>query len=320
MGARTMPGERRATRVGIDIGGTKTEAVAVAADGSVGARVRLRTGRGPEAVVRTARDAVAALRGERGVGDIVSVGIGIPGQIESGSTRVRHAVNLDIEDLDLAASLGPALGVPVRIDNDVRAAALGAASLRGGDVSMAYLNLGTGIAAGVITDGMLRRGSRGGAGEIGHLSIDPAGPACRCGQRGCIEALAGGGAVAARWGRGGILPVRDVFDAADGADPVARELRHDIGRGVAAAVRVLILTVDVETVVLGGGIAGLGERLIDAVRGALRESAATSPFLASLRLEERLELLPPGSPAAAIGAALIGSMPEREEEALWQKS
>ncbi len=182
---------------------------------------------------------------------------------------------------------------------------------------MAYLNLGTGVAAGIVVDGDLWRGARGTAGEVGHISIDPAGPLCRCGQRGCIEALAGGGAVAQRWGRRGPLPVLDVFDAADAGDPKARELRTGIARGVAAAIRVLVLTGDVDVVVLGGGLTALGDRLMADVAAELAASAEASPFMRSLRLDERVELLPSGSPAAALGAALIGAARDPEpEEAL----
>ena len=247
---------------------------------------------------------------------IRSVGIGIPGRIEPGSGRVEHAVNLGVETLDLAAAVAPALGVPVRVENDVKAAALGAASLRGRTLSMGYLNLGTGIAAAVVTDGVLWRGARGGAGEIGHLSIDPAGPVCRCGQRGCIEALAGGGAVSARWRRPGPLPIRDVFDAADAGDPAAVRLRTDLARGVAAAIRVLVLTADVETVVLGGGITALGSRLEAEVAAQLGSSARESAFLRSLQLVDRVEILPIGAPAAALGAALIGAEAADDREVL----
>ncbi|MFX8930119.1 ROK family protein, partial [Acinetobacter baumannii] len=80
-----------------------------------------------------------------------------------------------------------------------------------------------------------------------------------------IEALSGGAAVSARWGRAGELPVRDVFDAADEGDPHAVAIRDGLARGVAAAVRVLVLTADVETVLIGGGVASLGSRLTDAV-------------------------------------------------------
>lgn len=302
-------------KVGLDVGGTKTDAVAVDASGEIVGRVRLITGWGADAVTATVLDAVRALGSEAGVdvSAVRSVGIGIPGQIEPGTGRVVHAVNLGVDELDLVAATEPALGVPVGVENDVKAAALGAFALHGGSGSMAYLNLGTGIAAGIVSEGSLWRGARGTAGEVGHISIDPHGPLCRCGQRGCIEALAGGGAIAERWGRAGALPVRDVFDAADAGDPVARELRSGLARGVAAAVRVLVLTADVDAVVLGGGVTALADRLMADVRAELAASAEASPFMRSLRLEERVELLPAGSPAAALGAALVGAARDPEE-------
>jgi len=304
-------------RAGLDIGGTKTDAVVVDSAGEIVARVRLATGWGADAVVRTVLEAVRLL-GDEVDEAIDSVGIGIPGQVEPGTSRVVHAVNLGVEELDLAAAVEPALGAPVRVENDVNAAAFGAFALRSvgahGSRSMAYLNLGTGIAAGIVADGELWRGARGTAGEVGHISIDPNGPLCRCGQHGCIEALAGGGAIAERWGRPGALPVRDVFDAADRGDLLARELRVGLARGVAAAVRVLVLTADVDVVVLGGGVTALGPRLMADVSDELAASAAASPFMRSLHLEGRVELLPAGSPAAALGAALIGA--DRDQGAL----
>ncbi|MCR2810482.1 MULTISPECIES: ROK family protein [unclassified Microbacterium] len=303
-------------RIGLDIGGTKTDAVAVDATGAIVSRLRLPTGWGPDAVIRTLLHAVRTLAAETAAsGPIESVGIGIPGQVEPGTTRVVHAVNLGVQELDLVAAVGRQLGVPVRVENDVKAAAFGAHALHtsrrgsaaGSPGSMAYLNLGTGVAAGIVADGELWRGGRGTAGEVGHISIDPRGPLCRCGQRGCIEALAGGGAIAKRWGRPAVLPVRDVFDAAEAGDPVAQQLRAGLACGVAAAVRVLVLTADVDLVVIGGGVSGLGGRLLADVAGELAASAEASPFMRSLRLEQRIELLPTGSPAAALGAALVGA-------------
>jgi len=301
-------------KIGLDVGGTKTDAVAVDDAGAIVGRVRLATGWGPEAVTATVIDAVRALTTHAGVDatSIRSIGIGIPGQVEPGTAKVVHAVNLGVEELDLAAAVEPTLGVPVRAENDVKAAAFGAYALHGGSGSMAYLNLGTGIAAGIVADGELWRGARGTAGEVGHISVDPNGPLCRCGQRGCIEALAGGGAIAERWDRPSVLPVQDVFDAADAGDLFAQELRIGLARGVAAAVRILVLTADVDSVVIGGGLTALGDRLMADVAAELAASAAASPFMLSLQLEQRVELLPAGSAAAALGAALIGAARDPE--------
>lgn len=301
-------------RIGLDVGGTKTDAVAVAPDGTIVARARRPTGWGADAVTRTIVDAVRELSDVTGLSpsDTASIGIGMPGQV-TGSGVVTHAVNLGVDRLDVPAAIAPFFGVPVRVENDVKAAALGAYALHGGEGTVAYLNLGTGVAAGFVRDGVLWRGARGTAGEVGHISIDPAGPLCRCGQRGCIEVFAGGGAIAERWGRSGALPVRDIFDAADAGDPVAGALRTGLAFGVAAAVRVLVLTADVEAVVLGGGIAALGDRMLGLVVAELEAGAAASSFVHSLALAERVELLPAGSPAAALGAALVGSAPTEQE-------
>lgn len=299
----------RPIRVGLDVGGTKIDAVAVSPDDEILGRLRRPTGWGGDAVVAGIVDAVRALADEAAVpmSQLGSVGIGIPGLVDAETGRVLHAVNLGVESLDLALRAGGALGVPVRVENDVKAAALGAAALSGVTGSMAYLNLGTGVAAGIVMDGRIWRGAGGTAGEVGHLSVDPNGRLCGCGQRGCVETFCGGGALAKAWGRPGALPVLDILDAADAGDAEAVALRADLHHGAAAAVRVLVLAADVERVVIGGGLAALGDRLESGIRDSLRDDARSSAFLRSLRLDERIELLPAGSPAAAFGAALVGA-------------
>lgn len=297
-------------RVGIDIGGTKTDAVAIAADGSVAHELRLATGFGDDAVLATAVAAVEGLARAAGVGtdDFASIGIGIPGAVDVASGRVEHAVNLGLSGLDLGAVVSERLGRSVRVENDVNAAALGAFSLLGrtSTQSMAYLNLGTGLAAGLVLGGRLWRGSRGVAGEIGHIPVDPAGPLCPCGQRGCLELMASGSAVARQWPTDEPKPVRALFAAADAGDPLAIEVRARLVDNVAAAVRLLVLTVDVDDVVIGGGLSSLGDVLLAEVRAVLRRWAADSEFLSSLQLADRVALVPHGSNAAAIGAALVG--------------
>lgn len=295
-------------RIGIDIGGTKTEAVALSADGTVAAEHRLATGFGAAAVLDSAEAAVRALATalDASPADFATIGVGIPGAVDRATGRVTHALNLGLEDLDLGAELGTRLGRPVRVENDVNAAALGAWQALGGGAtdSMAYLNLGTGLAAGLVLGGRLWRGSRGVAGEIGHIPVDPAGALCPCGQRGCLELTASGSGLARVWDGDS---VRDLHGAATSGDAAALAVWTGFVEHVAASVRLLVLTVDPDRVVIGGGLSSLGDELLGAVRGVLGDWAASSAFLAMLDLPSRVEVLPRDFPAAAVGAALVGA-------------
>jgi glucokinase len=298
-------------RVGVDIGGTKTDAVVLDRDGAVAHSLRMPTGWGDAQVVATAKSAVASLADQAGLAASAfeSIGIGIPGSVDAENGVVSHALNLGVASLGLGALLTDHFGSPVRVENDVNAAALGAFhQLRlGAHSSMAYLNLGTGLAAGLVLGGELWRGSRGSAGEIGHILIDPNGPIDVDGQRGGLEAMASGSGIARQWPAAGASPVVEVLAAAASGDPLAIEVRDGLYRGVAAAVRILVLTVDVETVVIGGGISGLGAELIDAVRAVIAGWERQSPFIGSLELGARMRLLPTDAWTAATGAAWLGA-------------
>jgi len=298
--APSLPPSR--LRVGIDIGGTKTDAVALDEAGRVVHELRLATGFGAESVLATSVEAVDRLADLAGgtSDDFASIGIGIPGAVDVASGRVEHAVNLGLSGLDLGSELEARLGRAVRVENDVNAAALGAFALLGRSPSqaMAYLNLGTGLAAGLVLGGRVWRGSRGVAGEIGHIPVDPAGPLCPCGQRGCLELMASGSAVARQWPTDEPKPVLALFAAADAGDALAIEVRERLVDNVAAAVRLLVLTVDVDDVVIGGGLSSLGDVLLADVRGVLEGWAASSEFLASLQLPDRVALVPNDFPAA----------------------
>jgi glucokinase len=299
-------------RLGIDIGGTKTHAVVVDDTGAVHAEVRLRTGFGPDEVVGTAVRAAEVLSDQTGVavGELESVGVGVPGTVDHRSGSVAHAVNLGLDGLDLGADLGARLRTKVRVDNDVNAAAVGTyRTLAAPASSMAYLNLGTGLAAGLVLDGRLWRGAGGVAGEIGHLPVEPDGVQCRCGQRGCLETIASGSGIAELWPTGARHPVAALFDAADAGSRAAVDLRRRFVGGVASAVRVLVLTTGVDVVVVGGGISSMGEPLLAEVAATLDAWAAESAFLESVSLSARLRLAHDRSMTAAIGAALIAFEP-----------
>nr|WP_281372004.1 ROK family protein [Modestobacter versicolor] len=294
----------------MDIGGTKVLGVLLDAGGVVRGSVRVPTRWGTEGVVGAAAEVVDRLCAAAGLSpaDLAGVGAGVPGLVDPVTGEVSHAVNLGIHDRGVA--LAPLLaaqvrGVPVVVENDLNVAAVGAARVLGLRGDLAFLGLGTGVAAGLLLGGQLRRGHRGGAGEIGHVPYDPAGPVCPCGQRGCLELYASGSAIDAAWpSRSGRPAAAELFAAAAGGDPVAQGLQDTFAAAVAAAVRLVVLTCDVEHVVLGGGVAEVGEPLLAAVVRQLGEQATGSPFLRSLRIADRVQVVPRDVPVAPIGAAL----------------
>lgn len=313
---------RSGPTVGVDVGGTKVQGVLVDDEGTVLAERTARTVPGAEGVVSGIVLLVRDLLADHGltVPDVAGVGIGLPGVVDPQTGTVAHAVNLGLEGaVPLGGMVAAALGddVPVRVENDLNAAVVGAAHVLGrqadgSDVrDVAYVALGTGVAAGLLLDGTLRRGSHRVAGEIGHLTLVPGGRPCKCGQLGCLEQYASGSAIDAEWPsrRGQPAPV-ELFEAAAAGDPAAVEVRDEVAAGIAAAVRVLVLTCDVDLVVLGGGVSRVGAPLLAAVTATLDRQAAASPFLASVGLAERVRLAPADVPAGALGAALVARRPE----------
>lgn len=293
--------------VGLDIGATKTLGLVVDDAGGIVAEVREATEPGADGVIRTAARVVEALRAATGAELPGTVGVGMPGLVDTERGAVKHAVNLGVDGdwLPLGDLLSEKLGVPVVVENDVNAATLGAVAMSGED-DLVYLSIGTGLAAGLVLEGRLRRGEHGAAGEIGHVPVDPSGVLCQCGQRGCLETIASGSALAAAWPSGAVPPAQALFAAAQSGDADAIAARDRFAGGVASAVRVLALAVDPRTIVLGGGVAHLGEPLRAVVAEALLQQAASSPFLASLDLAGRLRVVPSDYPVAAVGAAMLG--------------
>ena len=296
-------------RVGLDIGATKILGAVIDAGGTVITQTRQDTRPGPDGVLDAA-SAVLDLLATALDGALPShIGIGIPGIVDRDRGTVAHAVNLGLggEWFPLAGRLADRTGATVAVENDLNAATWGAHVLSGAD-DLAYLALGTGLAAGFVLSGKLRRGVHGAAGEIGHVPVDPAGPLCSCGQRGCLELRASGSALSAAWpAQGDVPPAEALFAAAAAGNQEAVAARDRFAAGVADAIRMLSLAVDPAAIIIGGGVAHVGEPLLAAVTAALRSQAAPSPFLAALGLADRLRLLPGQLPVGAIGAALIGN-------------
>jgi predicted NBD/HSP70 family sugar kinase len=295
-------------RVGLDIGATKVLGAVVDADGTVVAQSRQATRLGAEGVLASATAVLDSLTVSLDGVLPAHIGIGVCGIVDRGTGAVSHAVNLGIgEAFPLAALLADRTGAAVLIENDVLAATWGAHVVSGTD-DLAFLSVGTGLAAGFVLSGKLRRGAHGAAAEVGHLPVEPDGPRCLCGQRGCLELSASGSTLAAAWPSDGpVPPAAALFAAAAAGNPEAVVIRDRFAGRLAEAIRILELSVGPDEIIIGGGVSHVGEPLLAAVAAALRAQAAGSPFLAALNLAGRTRLLPGQQPVGAIGAALIGN-------------
>jgi glucokinase len=315
--------------VGVDIGGTKTAILVVDPDGTVRARTVAPTAVGAQdRAADSIASLVAAALDQAGATteDVAALGIGVPGRIDRARGLISLAVNLDWHDLPLGPRLEARLGIPTIIDNDVRAAALGLHRRRlfGPVESLALLAIGTGVSAGVVLDGRLHRGAHGLAGEIGHVTIDPGGLRCACGNTGCLETIAAGPAIASRTiaARGArrngndtdpsgastgqrASGTQNVFAAAAEGDEVALEVIATAGRAVAWGIHLLALSYDVERIILGGGVSHAGEPFMAPVRRELDRLRATSPLAAEILTPDLVQLLPAGSDAGAWGAVIV---------------
>ncbi len=296
--------------IGVDVGGTTTRIVAYGGPGSELAVRRLPTPTGASAIVdRLCEQITAMIDPSSTASALASIGVGIPGVVHSG--RVDMALNIGIgEPFPLAAVLAQRLRAPVVVENDVNAAALGAHHVlaAGRDVSLAFLNIGTGFAAGVVANGEVLRGGSGTAGEIGHVAIPGWTTPCGCGQVGCLETVVSGRAIRAGMRECGLDgSVRVLWQHADAGSHRALRLRNEIVDGLAWACQLVTLLLDVDSIVVGGGIgAALGDELIDPLRMALRDRARNSALLANLDIAARVSRLPAGIEVGALGADLVG--------------
>jgi glucokinase len=306
--------------IGVDMGGTKLLAGAV--DRSFGVHHRAqRTLKDLDqsALVDIAVDAVEEARGAAG-GDVAAVGFGIPSLMDHRTGMAVLAINLALPKIPFADIMAERLGLPVFVDNDGNVAALAehrAGAARGSN-EVLMLTIGTGIGGGLILRGRPYRGSLGAAAELGHLVIDMNGPRCQgnCPNRGCIEALASGTALA----REALSLARQRPDSglgralADGreiAGPLVTELAHD---GVATAIEVLELIgtrlgvalasltniFNPEVIVIGGGVIAAGELLLAPARAEVARRA-----LPPSRDEVRIVAAGFGVEAGMIGAAAL---------------
>jgi glucokinase len=321
--------------VGVDVGGTKILGVVLSPENDVVAELRVATPQrraapgsgsgapatGDEGDRAAVVDAIALLvrdlQRDHGSGP---VGVGIPGMLDRTGTLL-FSPNLPAAAAgNVAAALSERLGgAPVRVDNDADCAALAELTLGAaqGVRTALMVTLGTGIGGAVIVDGSVYRGAHGLAGEVGHMVVDPSGPPCPCGGRGCWERYASGaglarlareaalagslfGAVALAGGDPELVRGEHVARAAAGGDPGSLAVMETLGWWVALGLANLVALFDPERIIVGGGLAAVGEMLLAPVRRFFAELVEGGPLHPQVPIGPA-EL---GERAGAVGAAL----------------
>jgi glucokinase len=318
--------------VGIDLGATTARLGLVTPNGTVVTADRFPTEatRGATGVLRRLAEHVEALIERAGVprAAIVGLGIGCPAAVDPDVGVVRYSVNLHWQDVGVGSALQESLGIPVFVQQDAAAAALGErwlGSAKHAD-DVVLLSVGTGIGAGILIRGRPHLGLHGLAGGIGHICVDEEGPLCGCGRRGCLEAVAAGPAIAragrdaALHGAGGMLVERArrgedvtayvVVEAARAGDPLARAVLDTCGRYLGQAIALLAAVLAPQVIVIGGGLVAAGECLLDPARAEFRRAALEAvravPILES-RLRESAGVV--GAASLVWTARLTGAQP-----------
>jgi glucokinase len=295
--------------IGVDVGGTTMAAGLVAPDGQVLAHLEAPTyGRGPGTALAAlldlldGLDGIARARGLRPVG----VGVGVPGNVDAERGVVGAVIHHvpELAGTALAAMLGERLGMPVFVDNDVNALALGEWTFGAGQGarSLVLLALGTGVGGGIILEGRLHRGHRGFGGELGHVPIDFGGRPCVCGGRGCLKAYVSGSDIA-RVGSERLartVTAADVFRLAAGGERIAREIVDEVCEALGAGLAVVVNGLNPERLLLAGSVAGS----LRPLEGDLRARLARYAFAEALAAT-RIEILDLDKRATVRGGAAL---------------
>ncbi|MEU6974308.1 ROK family protein, partial [Kitasatospora aureofaciens] len=228
---------------------------------------------GPEHVLGWLIEEFTSLLAESGhtLADVCGVGIGLPGPVEHTTGRpVNPPIMPGWDGFDVPGWLGPRIGAPVLVDNDVNIMALGEHWAASPEVAhLLFVKVGTGIGSGIITEHRLHRGAQGAAGDIGHIRVaSTADQLCRCGNTGCLEAVAGGAALAARLRAEGAEAAdgRDVVKLVRAGNPTAVQLIRQAGRDIGDVLAALVNFFNPDLIIIGGDLADAGEHLLAGVR------------------------------------------------------
>lgn len=308
----------RSAAIGVDVGGTTVKAGVVDMSGTLLDRVELPTeaGAATKSAIEIVERAIEMAE-ERGT-VVVTVGVGAAGFVDVRSGSITFSPNLVYDDPDLADAIAARVNLPVMVDNDANAAAWGerAVGAARGTNDMALLTLGTGCGSGFVVNGRVLRGCTGAGAEFGHVVVDPEGPPCPCGLRGCTEQFVSGTAIA-RMAReaaredpstsmvsfaGSVekITAYDVARAARQLDETARSVLRRAGRMLGIAMSNVVNIFDPEVIVLGGRVIEAGEPFLGPARDQLARMMNDQR-----RRPMRLQLSALGANAGIVGAAAL---------------
>jgi glucokinase len=275
--------------IGVDVGGTKIAAAVVSPEGKILNELRYPTQAiPPNRLIDTIARAITEAKDGFEVGGVC---VAVPGLILAAENKVVFSPNLhEIENIRLDEEIGGRTGLSVTVENDANAAAWGEFRYGAGkDVDhQVFITLGTGVGGGVITHGVLLRGAQGAGGELGHVTLDPTGPRCGCGNHGCLEALASGTAIRRR-ARDvasdrprsglGLLAIErevlgeDVTRLAQEGDEAAILVLKETGRWLGIGLAGFVNIFNPEVVAVGGGASRAGKFILDPAREEVQLSA-----------------------------------------------
>ena len=299
--------------IGVDLGGTNLRAAAVSRDGEILKKISGATpvSAGREAVTADIVRSIQDLRGDLAGETLAGVGVGIPGYILMEKGIVTGAPNLpDFVNYPIRDEIEARLGAKVVLENDANAAALGEQWIGAGRgvEDLVMLTLGTGIGGGIILGGRIMRGYLGMAGEIGHVTVDPNGYPCGCGNHGCVEKYASATAVAAMAkllnlgpGADGVdLTAEQVYRLAVDGNGRAQAIFDSVGTALGTVLAGLINVFNVPLFLLGGGLTGAWDRFEPALQREL-----TSRSFTYCSYPPRIEKAKLGPDAGLFGAARL---------------
>ncbi len=311
-------------RIGIDVGGTNVKIALVDEKGKIiySNSVPTYANMGYEYTVNNIKQAIRDLMKETNTDakNIQGIGFDFPGQVDYKKGIVKLAPNIPgWVNVPIAKMIEDEFGIPTRIDNDVRCAALGELNFGAGKgcENFVCITVGTGIGSGLVINGKLVRGAANAAGEIGHIKLQMnGGPICGCGDTGCLEAFASGPSIVAmaqEYIKGGkstkfrelagvdgeITPYL-VAKAAEAGDPVAKRIFEIVGTYIGLGLTSVINLLNPEKVIIGGGVAEAGDLLLEPIRKTIKERAMVVA-------RDSVEIVPAqlGNTAGVIGASML---------------